>query len=306
MKLYISYHTGFRPEQLKRLEQLGFEVSVGSPERELEPCPEEHMDAEAVICYRLFNNNDISRFKNLRLIHTTSSGTDHMPKEYISEKGIKLYNSPGVYSIPIAEYALSGVLHFYKRMDLFEEQKHDRLWRLERNVLELTGKHVLIVGSGSIGEETAKRFSAMGCRITGLCRHPAAAPFFDEVRSVTELDALLPESDIVIVCLPLTEETRHMFGAARFELMKPGTVFVNVARGPVTDTAALLHALETKQLLGAVIDVCEQEPLPADSPLWDAERCILTPHNSYMGDGDNDRMFELIYRDFGEYLKQRG
>lgn len=306
MKLYISYHTGFRPEQIRRLEAMGFEVRVSDPEAELGPCPEDCLDAEAVVCFRLFNNNDISRFKSLRLIHTTCAGLDHMPLDYIRENGIRLYNASGVYSVPMAEYALGGVLQLYKGAPLFAAQQRAHIWQQSRELLELTGKRVLILGSGSIGGETAKRFSAMGCHVTGLCRHPEPKPFFDEVRSISELDALLPGSDIVIACLPLTAETRHMFGDARFGLMKPGAVFVNMARGPITDTAALLRALERGQLLGAVIDVCEQEPLPPDSPLWDAERCILTPHNSFMGDGNNDRLFELICRDFGEYLKQRG
>lgn len=305
MKLYISYDPGFSPEQIKRLESMGFEVHIGGKNAEAGPCPEELLDAEAVVCFHLFDKSDISRFKNLRLIHTTCAGLDHMPLDYIRENGIRLYNASGVYSIPMAEYALGGVLQLYKKAPLFAAQQREHVWRQSREVLELTGKRVLILGSGSIGGETAKRFSTMGCHVTGLCRHPEPKRFFDVVRSVSELDALLPESDIVIACLPLTDETRHMFDAARFELMKPGAVFVNMARGPITDTAALLRVLERKKLLGAVIDVCEQEPLPPESQLWDAERCILTPHNSFMGDGNNDRLLELICRDFGEYLKQQ-
>lgn len=303
MKLYISYHTGFRPEQLKRLEEMGFDIRLSDPRRELEACPDEYTDAEAIICYRLFNNNDISRFKSLRLIHTTSAGLDHMPLEYIREKGIRLYNASGVYSIPMAEYALCGVLQLYKKMPLFAERQREHRWQQNHRLMELTGKRVLIVGSGSIGSETAKRFSAMDCFVTGLCRHPASKPFFDTVRSIDELEAVLPESDVVIACLPLSDDTRHMFNDRRFALMKPGTVFVNMARGPITDTAALLRALESERLLGAVIDVCEQEPLPPESELWSAKNCILTPHNSFSSDGNNDRLFELICRDFGDYLK---
>lgn len=306
MKLYISYHLGFTDEQLDKLRELGFEIRIGDITREAEPCPSEYFDAEAVIGYRLFNGTDISNFKNLRLIHTTSSGTDHLPHEYIREHGIRVYNSPGVYSVPMAEFALCGVLRLYKRSLLFEKQQQEHVWQQYRGLMELMGKRVLIVGAGSIGEETAKRFSAMGCHVTGLCRHPSKRAGFDEVKSISELDGLIPDSDIVMLCLPLTDETRHMFNQGRFALMKQDSVFINLARGAIVDTPALIAALEGEKLLGAIIDVCEEEPLPAGSPLWDEEKCILTPHNSFYGTGNNDRLFAKIYSDFEGYLRENG
>ncbi len=302
MKLLISYRIKFSEQQKQRLRDLGFELYIMNNEREA--CPEEYTDAEAVVCYLLFNYNDISRFPNLRVIHTTSAGLDHMPMDYIRSHGISLYNAGGVYSAPMAEFALCGVLQLYKHATYFRARQLRHEWKQDYRLLELVGKRVCIAGAGSIGSETAKRFSAMGCHITGLCRHPEPRRYFDEVRSIDELDAVLPESDIVILSLPLTDETRHLIDARRFALMKKGSVLVNIARGPVVDTRALLGAARDGTLLGAAVDVCETEPLAAESELWEQENIILTPHNSFVGDGNTDRMFELIYTDFRDYLSK--
>lgn len=303
MKLLISYRIRFSEQQLEMLRGLGFEVYQASTDRG--PCPEEYTDAEAVVCYLLFSYNDISRFKNLRVIHTTSAGLDHMPMDYIRSHGIELYNAGGVYSAPMAEFALCGVLQLYKHAPAFRARQLRHEWKQDYRLLELGGKSVCIAGAGSIGSETAKRFSAMGCRVTGLCRRPGPRPYFDEVRSIDALDEVLPETDIVILSLPLTDETHHLFDARRFALMKKNSVLVNIARGPVVDTRALMDALDAGRLLGAAVDVCETEPLPPDSPLWERENVILTPHNSFVGDGNAERMFELIYADFRDYLSRR-
>lgn len=304
MKLLVCGKNVFNGEQQQKLRELGFELSFAGSERG--PCPDYAYEAEAVVCYVFFNDKDISRFKSLRLIHTTSAGLDHMPLDYISSHGIKLYNASGVYSIPIAEFALGGVLQLYKKAPLFARRQREHVWKQDRGLLELYGKNVCIVGAGSIGTEMARRFSAMGCRVTGLCRRPRPMEYYEQVLGIDRLDSVLPDCDICALSLPLSAETRHLFDASRFDRMKRGAVLVNVARGPVVDTQALEEALSSGRLLGAVLDVCETEPLPQDSPLWDMENLILTPHNSFCGDGNSERMFELIYKDLSEYLRENG
>lgn len=303
MRLLMANTRGFKPEMYAAFEALGLElVFLGGTE-------EKHYDMDfsqidGVICYRFFCHNDIRRFTSLKYIHLTSAGTDHMPMDYIREKGIRLVNARGVYSAPMAEFALGGVLQLYKNALSFRKKQQNHFWRQEFPLRELDGKAVTLLGTGSIASETAKRFSAMGCTVTGLCRHPAPTEHFDRVLDIDELDAVLPESDIVILALPLTDETRRLFDAARFALMKRGSVFVNIARGPITDTAALLSALRDGTLSGAVVDVFEEEPLPPDSPLWDAENLILTPHNSFAGEFNVRRMFRLAYDDTAKWLKE--
>ncbi len=285
------------------IEGLGFETHYLKSERM--PCPEELMDVEAVVCFLFFNSHDIREFKNLKVIHTTSAGLDHMPMDYIREKGIKIFNAGGVYSIPMAEFALGSVLQIYKHTWRLRRQQMEHFWQQDRTLLEVYGKRVCIVGPGSIGTETAKRFSAMGCHVTGVCRHPGPKEGCDEVRHVDELDAVLAESDIVIISTPLTDSTRHLFNRERFAVMKDGSVLVNVARGPIVDTEALIEALNSGKLMGAGIDVCEEEPLPENSPLWDMENVILTPHNSFIGDGNSRRLFELIRSNLGRFMEEQ-
>ena len=301
MKLLICAQK-FSDEQLSALEELGFECVFHK--RENDPLPEEYLDAEAVVCFRLFCYTPIERFEKLKMVHTTSAGLDHMPLEYISEKGIRLWNAGGVYSAPMAEFALGGVLQLYKKAELLRQQQQGHVWKQERKLQELAGKRVCIVGSGSIGGENAKRFSAMGCHVTGLCRHPKPLPYFDEVKSISELDCVLEKSDIIILSVPLDDSTRHLMNAERFARVKRGAVLVNIARGQVTDTEAFIKAMETGILSGAVLDVFEEEPLSADSPLWDMENVIVTPHNSFCGEFNSERMFRLIYGNFENFLRK--
>jgi len=303
MRILFAYARDFTPEMYDAFRDLGLDVAL-LPCGETETWDGDASDIDAVVCYRFFCHNDISRFSRLKYIHTTSAGIDHMPLDYIREKGIRLDNARGVFSAPMAEFALGGVLQLYKNAPSFARNQRSHIWKQEFPLRELEDKRVTILGAGSIASETAKRFSAMGCFVTGLCRHPKATENFHRVLNIDELDSLLPESDIVILALPLTEDTRHMFTAERFSRMKPGSVFVNLSRGPIVDSSALLAALDSGPLSGAVIDVFETEPLPADSPLWDAENLILTPHNSFAGEFNSRRMFRLIYEDTANWLRE--
>ncbi len=296
---------GYTPEMLRALEGLGLELMF-LPEREEQRYELDFSDVDIVVCYRFFNYNDLDAFPALKYIHTTSAGLDHMPLEELARRGVAVDNARGVYSAPMAEFALGGVLQLYKKAPLMRARQTQHIWKQDRHLRELGGKTVLLVGTGSIGTECAKRFSAMGCRVEGLCRHPKKdAPFFDAQHPIAELDAHLPDADVLILCVPLTDETRHLMDDGRFARMTPGAVLVNIARGPVVDTAALLRALDAGTLSGAVLDVFEEEPLSAVSPLWDRDDVIVTPHNSFNGDGNAQRMFDLIYKDTKKWLEQR-
>lgn len=301
MRFLLAKTLGFTPEMHDKLGELGFDIVLldGTEEQYYD---QDFSDIDAVMCYRFFNYNDITRFPKLKYIHTTSAGLDHMPMDYIKEHNIHLCNARGVYSVPMAEFALGGVLHIYKYGPRMRRQQTEHVWKQRGRMREFGGKKVCIIGSGSIGTETAKRFSAMGCYVVGMCRHPAPTPYFDEVVHVNTLDEVLPDTDIVILTVPLTDETYHLFDEKRFEKMKDGSVLVNISRGAIVDTAALQNALESKKLFGAVIDVFEQEPLPADSPLWDLENIVLTPHFSYSGENNVDRLFKLTYDDTVKWL----
>ena len=255
------------------------------------PCAPEWV--EGIVCNGFFVWHSIDRFPNLRYIQLTSAGFDRVPMEYIRAHTIKIYNARGVYSIPMAEFALCGVLQLYKQSYFFAENQKSHRWEKHRGIIELYGKTVGIVGCGSVGRECAKRFHALGCRVLGVDIVPYKSNDFNTMFSLDKLDNVLGESDIIILTLPLCPETQHLIDEEKFDKMKRRALFVNIARGAIVVTDALIDALQEK-LGGAVLDVFEDEPLSPESPLWNMKNVLITPHNSFVGDGNLERLSELV------------
>ena len=292
MKLLITGAFACTKEQIKQIEDLGHTVDFLQQESEPISNPEAY---EGVICNGLFLHHAIEKFTKLHYIQLTSAGFDRVPMEYIKAHDIAIYNAKGVYSIPMAEFALCGVLQLYKQSRFFMENQRAHQWKKHRGLSELCGKTVCIVGCGSVGTACAKRFSAFGCKVLGVDIASMEKEVYEKRYQMSQLDKVLEESDVVVLTLPLTEETHHLFDGKRFAKMKNGAVLVNIARGAIVDTSALIESLKDK-LSGAVLDVFEEEPLSLDSPLWDMENVILTPHNSFVGEGNGKRMFDVICR----------
>ena len=242
----------------------------------------------------MFLYNDIRHFKKLKYIQLTSAGFDRVPIDYINEHEIKIYNARGVYSIPMAEFALCGVLQLIKQSRLFYKNQNNHIWEKSRTLGELSGKTVLIVGAGNIGSEVAKRFSAFDASVIGVDITDDDRKYFDKVELLDNLDEQLKIADIVILTLPLTDSTREMFDKSKFDLMKKSSIFVNIARGPLVVESDLINSLKSGDISGAVLDVFGEEPLNENSPLWDMDNVILTPHNSFVGENNNKRMFNVI------------
>lgn len=302
MKTLITRSFKTTAQERALLTSLGLDITYHADESAEVAEPEQY---EAVICYDLFSHNDISRFTSLKYLQITSAGTDHLPMDYIRENGIRLNNARGVYSVPMAEFAICGVLQLYKKAAEFRDNQRRHIWQRLRGVREIAGKTVCIVGMGSIGGELAKRFAAFDANVVGVDILPVSSPWFNAYLPASRLDEALAEADIVILALPLLPSTRRLFDAGRFAAMKQGATFVNVARGAVVDQAALVAALQSKHLQGAVLDVFEPEPLPVDSPLWDMPNVLVTPHNSFFAESNNDSTFKVVFKNLQEYLDCR-
>ena len=200
----------------------------------------------------------------------------------------------------MAEFAVCGVLDLYKKIRILYKNQEQGKWEKQRDILELFGKTVCIVGCGNVGTECAKRFNAFGCRVVGVDLYTREDTFYDKMYPLDTLDEVLAQSDIVVLTLPLTEQTKYMMNKERFAKMKDKSVLVNIARGAIVEEKALIDALNTK-LMGAVLDVFEQEPLSQESDLWKKENVIITPHNSFVGDGNSDRLnYQIIKNLQGE------
>lgn len=266
---------------------LGNEILFLQQEKDALPCDPSWV--EGVICNGLFLYHPIEQFCNLEYIQLTSAGFDRVPMDYVNAHGITIHNTRGVYSAPMAEFALAGVLSLYKKLDVFRVNQRSHRWDKQRDVRELSGRNVVIVGCGSVGTECAKRFKAFGCTIIGIDVIVRTDETFDRILPLDELDSVLCEADVIVLTLPLTETTKGLIDARRLGLIHG--ILVNIARGAIINQKAL-EAWTGE----AVLDVFEDEPLKEDSPLWDKEGFIITPHNSFIGEGNGNRLSGLIMK----------
>ncbi|MDX2316541.1 MAG: D-2-hydroxyacid dehydrogenase [Gammaproteobacteria bacterium] len=222
---------------------------------------------------------------DLKWIHWTGAGVDAVLFPELTHSDVVLTNSRGIFDRAMAEYVLGLILAFAKHFP--ETTRHQDQRRWEHRLSELvTGAKVLIVGVGSIGREIAGLLSGVGLQVQGVGRRARVADAdFGEIHGQEDLNALLPEADYVVIVVPLTAESRGMFGAEQFAVMKPTARIINVARGAVVDEGALAEALRAGRIAGAALDVTTVEPLPGDSPLWAMPQVIVSPHMSgdYVG-----------------------
>lgn len=289
MNVLVTGAFQLNSKELAELEAAGHRVFVHPDERIPVEQPERY---EAVVCNGLFLYNPIERFTNLRLIQLTSAGLDRVPLDYVRAHGIELHNAAGVYSVPMAEFAVCGILQLYKQSRFFTENQARHKWEKHRGLLELSGKRVCILGCGDVGREIAKRLKAFGCHVTGVNRTVRVLPDFDAVLPLDALPDAAAVCDILICCIALTLETRGIVSKEIFGCLSSGAIFVNVARGALADETAMTAWLQSGG--HAVLDVFEEEPLPETSPLWDMEDVVLTPHNSFVGDGNRTRLWKTI------------
>lgn len=231
--------------------------------------------------------------RRLRWVHSAAAGVGGALFPEMVASPVLLSNSAGVHAVPIAEYVLAGVLHFYRGLDVAAAQQREARWDKafyvaeDSPIREIGGARVLIVGAGGIGTETATRFAALGATCIGVRRNPARGvpPGFSRVVGTDGLDAELPLADVVVLAAPLTAQSRGLLTRERLAAFKPGVVLVNVARGALIDEDALADTLKEGRIRGAVLDVFRSEPLASGSPLWQLRSALLTPHISPVSPG---------------------
>ncbi len=222
---------------------------------------------------------------DLRWIHWTGAGVDGVLFPELIRSDVVLTNSRGIFDRAMAEYVLGLILSFAKRFPESTRHQDERRWQHRLSEM-VSGAQVLVVGVGSIGREIARLLRSAGLRVEGVGRRARAADDdFGAVYPREDLDSVLPAADYVVIVVPLTEESRGMFGAAQFSVMKPSARIINVARGAIVDEEALAEALRDGQIAGAALDVTAVEPLPTESPLWAMPQVIVSPHMSgdYIG-----------------------
>ncbi len=240
---------------------------------------------------------------NVRWIHTPSAGVEHLLIPEILERDIVLTNSAGAHAIPIAEFVMMYILNHAKRafdLKALAPEEWDR--SEEMPIDELFERTILIIGYGNIGSEVAKRARAFGMRVLASRRRPQPAADVDLMVGEHGWRDVLPQADYVVIATPLTAATRGMFDADAFRRMKPTAYLINIARGQIVDTEALLEALHSGRIAGAALDALPIEPLPPDHPLWKAPNVWITPHISYASPRTRERMIDLFFENLRRYL----
>jgi len=288
------------PEYICEIEKMGHSVVFLQHEKDDLPCDAQWI--EGIIGNGIFIVHPIEQFTNLRFIQLTSAGFDRVPMDYVKKQGIEIYNARGVYSVPMSEYVLAGVLQLYKHMGEFRDCQKNRQWIKHRNLKELFGKNVLIVGCGNVGTECAKRFKAFDAIVIGVDIVVKSDDNYNVVKPLSVLNEALEYADIVVITVPLTDETRWLINRERLQHLKDGAVLVNIARGAIVQTEALMDELQSGRL-SAVLDVFETEPLENKSILWELENVIITPHNSFVGESNGVRLNRVIMDNLKKYFR---
>jgi D-2-hydroxyacid dehydrogenase (NADP+) len=264
--------------------------------------PAELPDTDIFIGYSL-RAEQLKHAKKLKWIHSTAAGVAQLMYPELRESGILVTNPRGVFSVPMAEHALGLMIAMARNFPdsvRFQDRAkwgQQQLWDLPQQLSELSGKTLLIVGFGSIGHELAKRAKAFDMRVWGVTRSGRGeANLVEKIVAASELHAVLPGADYVVIAAPETAETKELIGETEIARMKRGARLINVGRGSLLDEGALVSALANGHLASASLDVTGVEPLPENSPLWKAANLFITPHTSAVSDRLWQRETELLVR----------
>ncbi len=274
MKILIYFPMAEEYYQLIRDAAQGHEVVVA---RNAEEAVREVADADIV--YGSCPRNVFVHAKQLKWFQSQSAGLDAVLFPELTESDVIVTNAARLYASHAAEHAFALLLGLTRGIHRFAENRLSRAWKGHRPLIEIGGWTLGVIGAGGFGVEMAQRGKGLGLRVIAVDAYRKEKPdCMDELWGMERLDDLLRASDVVMVACPLTAETRHLLNAERLALMKPTATLINVARGGIIDEAALGEVLRERRIAGAGLDVFEVEPLPADSPLWDLDNVILTPH----------------------------
>jgi len=258
-------------------------------------------DAQVVVG-NYISTDMLERADSIELFACSYAGTDHLPMSALAERGVAVTNAGGVHASNVAEHAVGSLLSLTRGFFRARRQQRNHEWR-NFQMGELAGRTVTVVGLGAIGSAIARRLQPFDVDLRGVRHTPEKGGPVDSVFGYAEIDAALAGAEGVVLACPLTETTEGLLGRDEFDLLDPDAVVVNVARGGVIETDALVDALRWNHVRGAALDVTDPEPLPADHPLWDFENVLITPHNGGYTPEYYDRLADIVVRNVERALE---
>ena len=244
----------------------------------------------------------------LQWLHIFSAGSDRPKFKELQARGVSVTTSPDASGHAVGTSALAGILALNKHLPWHYANQSGRTWRAvpdERCPLPLDRQTAVLIGTGHIGAALAKYLQALALRTIGINRSGKAVPGFDETLPQSALDSVIGRADWLIICCPLTEETRNLVSADRLAALPQTAHLINVGRGGIVDELALLQALRGKRIAGAYLDVFEREPLPPESGFWELDNAIITPHSAARIADFNERAFACFLDNLERWLSQQ-
>ncbi|HEY4527268.1 MAG TPA: D-2-hydroxyacid dehydrogenase [Candidatus Paceibacterota bacterium] len=275
------------------------DVVIATPEEAKWRCA----DAEIIAAFPM-RMPPLKSVPRAKWLHSFSAGVDTILTPEVATSPVLLTNSSGVHATPIAEHIIGFVLLFTREFQKTFRNQQKHVYEESQTLSEVCGKEILIVGLGEIGKATARFAKTFGAHVTAVSRSGKNKPeFVDQLEASDKLDQLLPSADFVVITLPHTDETHHLFDREKIQKMKRSAVLINIGRGGIIKESDLIDALSVGTIAGAALDVFETEPLPPTSPLWDMPNVIITPHHSGLSHKYMDRAIDLLIENLRAYVK---
>jgi phosphoglycerate dehydrogenase-like enzyme len=274
----------------------------------IESADELELEKEDTDVYLGFCNHVNADMVNLTWVQNYYVGVDRCASnEQLLNGKILLTNTSAIPGPGMAEHTMAMMLMLTRKMTVFHQQQQNNVWKRlpepEKQVMEVNGKTMLVVGLGGIGRQIAKRAHGLGMRVTAIRNSSREGPdYVDTVGLPDELLTLAREADVIVNITPLTKATTGVFNRDFFKAMKSTAYFINMGRGKSVVTADLIEALNEQEIAGAGVDVTDPEPLPSDHPLWKAPNVIITPHNSAPSDQMLERFWILVRENLRRYV----
>lgn len=290
----------YKEEQIKALEELGYEIIIRTGQLE-----EEDYDCEVLHCYDYYTDKNADKFTNLKLIQLESIGFEHIPQDKVNEKNIIVANQKGIYSKPIGEWIVFNILEIIKNAKKLYENQKIKKWEFISGIDELEGKILLFLGTGTISIEAVKRLSNFGVKLIGLNTNGRHIDGFDECHKLSEIDEYSKNADFIINVLPATDKTTNFLNKSAMSNFKKGVNFINVSRGAVVNQDDLIEALVDGTIKTACLDVFDVEPLDTSSAFWDMDNVYLTPHISWNSYKKRDRVYETLYTNLKKFVENK-
>ncbi len=263
-------------------------------------------DADIALCREL-KPKQVRAAHKLQWIYSAAAAVHALMIPEIRNSQIIVTNASAVHGPVVAEQAMAMIMAIGRRFDLAlkAQTRHqwlqEEIWTSVPPPRDIAGSTLVVVGLGQIGTPLVHHAKALGMRVLAVREHPErGAEGADAVHATGDLTRILPEADFVLLCAPVTPSTERAFGREQFAAMKPNAYILNVGRGALIDEPALIEALREHRIGGAALDVTTEEPLPADSPLWDLDNCMITPHTA----GISPKLWERQYIYFAENLRR--